>query len=151
MNQNTELLLSIRSVIRLYDRQVRAAGQRYGLGQTEVDVLAFLFNNPGRDTARDIVALRMLPKGSVSQTVEALIRRGLLRRRQDEADRRRIHLALTEEAQPIAEALAAAQREFQSALFRGFSPAERAQYEAFCRRVFENAAGALKGSEPHDQ
>ena len=39
----------------------------------EADIISFLKNNPGKDTAADIVELRMLSKGAVSKTVEALI------------------------------------------------------------------------------
>ena len=42
----------------------------------------------------DIVERRMLPKGNVSAGVETLVQKGLLMRRQDQTDRRKIHLSL---------------------------------------------------------
>ena len=50
------------------------------LTMREVQVLLFLANNPGCDTARDLVELRGLAKSQVSQAVELLVSRGLLRR-----------------------------------------------------------------------
>ena len=43
----------------------------------------------------DIVELRMLLKGNVSQAVESLIQKSLLKREQNKEDRRKIHLSLT--------------------------------------------------------
>ena len=43
----------------------------------------------------------MLSKGNVSLAVESLIQKGLLKREQDGADRRRIHLHPTPAAAPI--------------------------------------------------
>ena len=50
--------------------------ERTGWSMAEVHVLLFLANNPGLDTARDIVALRGLAKSQVSQAVERLTGQG---------------------------------------------------------------------------
>ena len=71
--------------------------ERTGWSMAEVHVLLFLANNPGLDTARDIVALRGLAKSQVSQAVERLTDQGVLSRCPDEADRRIIHLAITQQ------------------------------------------------------
>ena len=68
----------------------------------EVQVLLFLANHPGNDTARDVVELRGLPKSQVSRAVDLLVSRGFLQRRPDETDRRVIHLAITEAGKPLA-------------------------------------------------
>ena len=62
-----ELLVGIRRIIRLYEDTVRPVCDTYQITQIETDILAFLHNNPGKDTAKDIVELRMLQKGNVSQ------------------------------------------------------------------------------------
>ena len=63
----------------------------YQLTIIEATIISFLYNNPGKDTAADIVELRMLSKGNVSQAVESLIQKSLLKREQDKEDRRKIH------------------------------------------------------------
>ena len=103
MSKNSEVLVGFRNILKYYDSLRRRVCKQHSLSQTEFDVLAFLGNNPGLDTARDIVELRMLPKSNVSVAVESLIQRGLLCRRQDTADRRRIHLSLTNSAAPLLE------------------------------------------------
>ena len=76
MNRFGDILLSIRRVVKLYDRYMEDTRNRYGLSHLEITIISFLHNNPGRDTARDICKTRMLPKGNVSQGVESLIQKG---------------------------------------------------------------------------
>lgn len=92
MSRTTEFLMNIRSIIKLHESMLREICGEYQLALIEATIISFLHNNPGKDTAADIVELRMLSKGNVSQAVESLIQRSLLRREQDAVDRRRIHL-----------------------------------------------------------
>ena len=139
MPQNTELLLGIRRMIRLYETMIRQVCAQYGLTQIETDIIAFLHNNPGKDTARDIVELRMLQKGNVSQAVETLIQKGFLTRTPDTRDRRLIHLSLTPEAEPVTAAISGARGQFQERLFEGFFSEGRFLYASLSYRLFENA------------
>ena len=59
-----------------------------GLPQTAVDILLFLANNPGYDTARDICRCRGLKPGLVSFHVDRLVSEGFLERRDIPGDRR---------------------------------------------------------------
>ena len=60
MSKNSEVLVGFRNILKYYDSLRRRVCKQHSLSQTEFDVLAFLGNNPGLDTARDIVELRML-------------------------------------------------------------------------------------------
>ncbi len=140
MNQNTELLQKLRRIVKFYDTLKRGPCARHGLTSIEFDVLAFLANNPGRDTARDIVELRMLPKGNVSQGVESLIQKGLLCRRQDREDRRRIHLALTPQAQVLLPDITGIASTFQKEAFRGFSREDADAFQRLYDRILDNIA-----------
>ena len=104
----------------------------------EATIISFLFNHPGRDTAADIVELRMLSKSNVSQAVESLIQKSLLQRRQDTADRRRIHLLLTAEAAPITAEIEKVRASFHKKIFRGFTEEEQRLFTAFNERIAEN-------------
>lgn len=141
---HTELLLGIRRVLKFHERLRKEVCQTYGLSPIEVDILAFLHNNPQRDTASDIVELRMLPKGNVSQGVDALLRKGLLTRRQDEQDHRRIHLALTPAADFLRPALEDMTRNFQHGLFAGFDEQTKALYWQMNRRISQNAMEGMR-------
>lgn len=113
MCQINTLLPNIRRIIKLYDNMLKPVCDRYGLVPIEATIISFLFNNPGRDTAADIVELRMLSKSNVSQAVESLIQKSLLQRRQDKEDRRRIHLLLTPESKPITQEIECARGGFR--------------------------------------
>ena len=143
MTQTTELLRSMRCMLKLYEAYALPVCRANGLSQTEADVLAFLDNNPGLDTASDIVELRMIPKANVSQAVDALMHKALLTRQQDAKDRRRIHLTLTDAAQSITAQLRQARTAYFERLFSGFSPEQAETLRALNARILQNAQAAL--------
>ena len=67
MMSSTELWMGLRSLIRLYDKMLKKVCTEHDLTVIEADVISFLRNNPGKDTAVDIVELRRLSKGAVSK------------------------------------------------------------------------------------
>ena len=83
MNERQNLLLHGQKLKRAYDSVFRPVMARHGLTRNEVDVLLFLANNPGRDTAVELVELRGLAKSQVCRSVEALQARGMLVGEQD--------------------------------------------------------------------
>ena len=118
-------------------------GQRCGLAPLEATILGFLHDNPKKDTAAEIAECRLLAKGNVSIAVESLIQKGLLQRRQDREDRRKIHLSLTPQAAPAAQAIDRLNQRFWQRLFRGFSQEELAQCVRFQQRLAANTVAAL--------
>ena len=145
MQRTNTLLVNFRRVIRLYDTMLKPVCQRWGLAPLEAPIVSFLYNNPGRDTAADIVEYRMLSKGNVSTAVESLMRKGLLQRRQDQGDRRRIHLSLTPRAKPITQEVEAVREAFRRQLFRGFTQQEQELFAQFQQRLAENTKIATEG------
>lgn len=145
MRQTNTLLSNIRRIIKLYDNTLKPVCERYGLAPIEATIISFLFNNPGRDTAADIVELRMLSKSNVSQAVESLIQKSLLQRRQDTEDRRRIHLSLTSAAKPITKEIEEVREVFRKQIFRGFTEEEERQFAWLSERVAENMKIAVEG------
>ena len=142
MNEKTRTLENVRGVLRLYQRAERGVCARHGLSQTQVDIIAFLHNNPERDTAADIVELRMMRKSNVSLAVDSLMRKGMVRREPDGGDRRRIHLKLTDAAEQLTPEIAKSREAMLAQLFQGFTPEEKASYLRLTQRIFENAASA---------
>ena len=70
-------LVQSQGMRRLYSRMLTPLLERYRLTQLEMDILLFLANNPGLDTARDICTYRRLKPGIVSFHVDNLVREGL--------------------------------------------------------------------------
>mgnify|MGYP001624005070 FL=1 len=146
-NRKTEFLTNIRQIMRLHDKMLKSICGQYQMNITETAVISFLYNNPGKDTAADIVELRMLSKGAVSQAVESLIQKKLLEREQDTKDRRRIHLSLTPAANPITQEIEKAQKGFRDKVFQGFTEEERELFNEFHLRIQENTKQALEGGD----
>ena len=124
MNRNTDLLIALRRIVKLHDSMLKDVCEEYNLTLIEGKIISFLYNNPEKDTAADIVELRMLSKGNVSQAVESLIQKSLIRRSQDKNDRRKIHLYLTEKAEPVTSSIVLMRKEFNKEVFFGISQEE---------------------------
>ena len=144
MRQTNTLLPNIRRIVKLYESMLRPICDKYRLAPIEATIISFLQNNSGRDTAADIVELRMLSKSNVSQAVESLIQKSMLERRQDTRDRRRIHLSLTTEARPITDDIETVRETFRKQIFRGFSAEEQQQFVWFNERIAENIKTAAE-------
>ena len=129
-------------------RQFSPLMEETGLSSRECNILLFLINNPGYDTARDVTELRGLVKSQVSQGVELLCAKGLLLRRPDEADRRVVHLQLTEPGHALALRARDLQARCFSHLMDGFTPEEEALFEALLTRVLDNG-DALDAAGDH--
>lgn len=144
MGGASDFLVSTRRMIKLHENMLRDIGQEYELTLTEATIISFLHNNPGRDTAADIVELRMLQKSNVSQAVETLYRRGYLERKQDMADRRKIHLYLTGQAQPVIGRMDQQWAQFEQEILSGISPQEREVYIRVNEKMQKNIEHAVK-------
>lgn len=145
MAEYLPILNGLRNMSRLYDKFSLPLCEEKGIAKAEMDVLAFLSNHKGKDTARDIEKMRMMPKANVSQAVEALIRKQFLIRVPDKSDRRKIHLLITENAESAVGAVHKMQREFFAALFGDFTDEEFSSFKSAVEKITENASNALKG------
>lgn len=141
----TEYLTNMQCTVKLHESMLKSVCETYELTLMEGNVISFLHNNPGKDTAADIVELRMLCKSNVSQAVESLICKKLLVRTPDTKDRRRIHLSLTPEAEPIIRDIEQIHRGFRQAVFKDFSAEDLECFDRLCRRMTENTKNAMKG------
>ena len=144
MEHNTEFLHQLRLIFKLHECCLQGTCDAFNLSRTEVEVIAFLGNNPGMDTARDIVELRRIPKANVSIAVEALLQKGLLEKQGDMRDRRLIHLKLTPAAIPVLNRAREAQKAMTAQLFAGFSEEERREYARLNQKIFQNAKVGLE-------
>ena len=147
MRNTTNFLTNFRRTIKLYDTMLKEICGAYHLTMIEANIISFLYNNPGKDTAGDIVELRMLSKGNVSTAVEALIQKHLIEREQDKTDRRRIHLYLLPAAEPITNRISEIREQFSEEILFGVSEEERKQFEVLNDRLWENTRNAMKRRE----
>jgi DNA-binding MarR family transcriptional regulator len=123
---------------KLYERVFAEVLERFDLTPNEKDVLLFLYNNEGYDTASDIVRHRSISKSLVSKSIDSLGQRGYLNVRQDEVDRRIMHLILTDEARMIAKELKAVQEDFFKMVGECFTREEGEQFLLLIEKLIDN-------------
>ena len=138
---STQLLRVIQQFRRYYDRHFSELLSRTGLSMREIHVVLFLANHPAHDTARE---LRGLAKSQVSAAVDLLAARELLRRQPDKADRRVIHLALTDAGAALAREGQKLQSTCLDALFAGLTQSEAERFQELLEKVLTSAEVRLK-------
>ena len=125
-----------RLLLDAYAGIMRPLSAELNMAQTAVDILMFLANNPGYDTAKDICTMRHLKPGIVSFHVENLVQEGYLERQNVPGDRRKCRLVCTEKAASIIEKGRALQAKFMRQMTKGL---EKEQIDTLvtCLEIFE--------------
>ena len=124
MTNAYQVYTAARQLLEGYTAAMQPLCRREGLAPNGVDILLFLANNPGLETARDICLYRRLKPGIVSLHVENLAREGYLERRPVPGDRRKCGLRCTELAQPIIREGQALQQSFMQQIAAGVPDAD---------------------------
>ena len=107
-----------------YTAVMRPLTEKLNMAQPAVDILLFLANNPGMDTARDICTYRHLKPAIVSFHVDKLVREGYLERQEVPGDRRKCRLVCTAAAAPVIRQGRAVQELFSKQLTEGLTEEE---------------------------
>ena len=144
MNPNIEF--SIKTA-QAYNAVCKPLCQELGLSQTALDILLFLANNPGHDTAAAVCRMRGLKPSIVSFHVDRLVTDGYLERREVPGDRRKTALVCTEKAAPLIARGRELQHAFAVELGRGLAPEDLEHFRR-CVAVFDRNIDRLRGSVP---
>ena len=129
MDDSTLALLRFLShATRLLDQLLSETAAAWQISLPEVRILLFLSCVPALDTARDVALHCGMSKASVSGNVLKLVPRGLLTAEMDLSDRRFQRLALTEQAEPVADAIREAVGRFREEILAPLAPEERALF-----------------------
>ena len=107
-----------------------------GLPPAAVDILLFLANTPGCETAGAICRMRGLKPAIVSFHIDRLVGEGFLQRQPVPGDRRKTALVLTAQAQPIVAEGRELQRAFADRLAEGLSAEDLAHFRR-CVAIFD--------------
>lgn len=142
------IFLNAAKLMDAYAAVMQPVCQRAQLPPVAVDIVLFLANNPGYDTARDICRYRGLKPGLVSFHVEKLVQDGYLTRQDDTADRRRTHLQCTPKADPLIAMGRARQHQFAAATMQGLSEETRRQLRAAMAIITQNLEAIRKNGLP---
>ena len=150
MTNAYQVYTGARQLLEGYAAAMQTLCRREGLAPNGVDILLFLANNPGLDTARDICAYRHLKPGIVSLHVERLAEEGYLRRQAVPGDRRKCRLLCTEKAWPVIRRGRQYQADFTARLTAGLTPEELAVCQR-CLTVLDGNLTALSQGLPEKE
>lgn len=122
-----------------------------GLPPAAADILLFLANNPGCETAGAICRMRGLKPAIVSFHIDRLVSEGFLLRQSVLGDRRKTALVLTEKAESVVERGRGLQKAFADRLIDGLSEEDLAHFRrcvaAFDRNIERIRTENSKGTE----
>jgi DNA-binding MarR family transcriptional regulator len=119
-------------------RQVICARVRaFRLTSQQFWAVVVLHSRPGI-TLGELAAFMHLEAPATSRIAQLLARRKLLQMSQDHADRRRVHLLLTEQGARLADELVPIAEEFRAAVIRGIGDADLVAVRAGLKRVVAN-------------
>lgn len=121
-----------KTITRYYEMKMAGVCEKYDLRQMEYDILMFLYNNPKYNTAADIVRIRKSTKSHVSTSLKVLENRGLIERRVDPANKKRVTIHLLQLANEVIEDGKWAQKEFAQDMFDGLT---QSVYECISKGV----------------
>lgn len=130
-----ELFAATRRIRQLYEQLCRPVCREWGLNQTELDILLFLAQNPGCNTARDVACRCQIKKALVSVSVEKLVLQGYLARQRDSGDHRLCHLVPTEQAEVAIAQGRHRQTTFLDAVCCYLNPEEQAAYVDILKKI----------------
>lgn len=128
MTNAYQVYTGARQLLEGYAAAMQPLCRREGLAPNGVDILLFLANNPGLDTARDICTYRGLKPGIVSFHVEKLVQEGYLLRQPAPEDRRKCRLVCTRRAEPVVQRGRQVQESFFRRMTAGLDPQDLAAF-----------------------
>ena len=131
-------LYYVRIIKRLYENTLAKAAAEIELTLPEANVVCYLRENPGFDTARDIAMYRDVSRPYVSKAVELLVKKGYIETHGDKNDRRLQHLSITKKGKPSAEVLHKAQFAFYDLVTAKLTQEETSMLLALIGKCAEN-------------
>ena len=143
MNLKAESLLRGRMFKKLVECRCRPVCEKYGLKQIEAEVLFYMSKVPGPTTSSNICRNLMANKGQISQTMDALCRKGYLVSSADETDRRYIRFHLTDQAQEAVGEIRGVHEKLRDDLFSGIPEEELARFCETTRKILANAIAMM--------
>lgn len=129
--------------IKKYQSMFEKLMDQYHLTQIEIDVLAFLANNPEFKHAQDIVNIRGISKAHASIAIEKLVKKGYLMRRCDEKNRRCNILLVTDYASQVIKDIQNIQFQFGQMAYHDFTDEEKEIYHNLLKKMYMNLGGIM--------
>jgi DNA-binding MarR family transcriptional regulator len=132
---------------KLLERSLSGTFRRFGLVRGEFDVLGTLrrSGDPYSLTPTELYRSTMLSSGAMTNRLDRLEERGLVRRSPDPGDRRGVLITLTEEGLGLIEEAVGAHVEGEEELLGALSGEDREQLACLLRKLLSSMEGAGSG------
>ena len=134
----TNFIVMSHYALSAYTKICRPVCQKYDISQTSLDILVFLADNKGIDTAKEICINTGIKKNLVSMNVEKLVEGEFLRREQDPLDRRVVHLIVTPKADNVIEKGREIKKYFKEAFIKDIDEEEYRIYRKCIEKITDN-------------
>ncbi|MBS0335562.1 MAG: winged helix DNA-binding protein [Proteobacteria bacterium] len=121
------------AVFAAVDREVAP----WGVSSAQAAILIYIAHGRG-NRAADIARDYSYDTGSMTRMIDRLVKKGLMRRVRDAADRRSVRLELTSKGDKLAGRLPAVAARALNRLLRGFSRPELDQLKGYLDRMLAN-------------
>lgn len=141
----TEMFANAARFTEAYHVAMQPLCEKTHLPPLAVDILMFLANNPGHETAREICRFRGLKPGIVSFHVDRLVQEGYLERGSVLGDRRKTALRCTQKAADVIEEGRQLQRAFAVRLTEGMTAEDLAHFHR-CAEIFDANIARIRHS-----
>lgn len=138
MTNEFEVFISGQQFKKIFEKEYEKIMDTYNLRKIELDILYFLSNCGPYDTAKDIANIRYISKAHISSAVENLTRRTYIGAREDELDRRCVHLSIMEPAKPIVDQMAEIRNQIFEIAYQGVSEEERRVMQTIIKKIAYN-------------
>lgn len=133
-----KLLKNIQIFKKAYENMLNEISKKYELTNNEVKILLFLNKNEDTDIAKDIVDMLILSKSHVSMSVESLEKKGYLQKVQDDLDKKKQHLKITDKALEIIHDADRREECFFEKMYDGITDEEKNTINSIFEKMYNN-------------
>jgi DNA-binding MarR family transcriptional regulator len=134
----TEILNNFHTIKRAHSSGSRFSSQQFGMTITQASVMMMLLHE-GRKTMSEMAQALGISRGAATQLLEGLTAQGLLRRYQDETDRRIVYVELSQKGRERLRAMRANGATHVSDLFQVLTDEELAYVEKLTTKLASKA------------
>ncbi len=129
---------------KLYNRRIEDLRREYNLRKVDIDILYFLYKSGEHNTSKDIGDLNLFNKGHISQSIGRMEEQQLIYAVRDQADRRCMHIMLTDKAMKVVEEITVLRKQMYNIILKGVTQEERDILLTVSRKVNDNIREALE-------
>ncbi len=136
------IIMELYRYSKLLTRYCETISIRSGLSMNEIYILLYLSQDVSLTSLKQLADISGMSKKAASDAIARLVKKNYIQK--ETVKRGSFKLTLLADAQPILEALATAQQDFDTARFAGFTPEQQRQYLALSEKIDANVRTALK-------